>query len=126
MAAHVGDFEVERQGRTLVLVLRTELRELEFERIERTTAVLADLLRASDAQNVVIDLRQTDYFGSTALSLFLTLWKLVRARGGRMAFCNASACEREVLQLTALDSLWPICPSREEALAQVNEGVPVA
>ena len=38
-----------------------------------------------------------------------------------MAFCNVSNHEKEILQITRLDHLWPICSSRSEALAAVKE-----
>jgi hypothetical protein len=37
-----------------------------------------------------------------------------------MAFCNLSPQEKEILRLTKLDSLWPICGSREEAMQTVG------
>jgi hypothetical protein len=37
-----------------------------------------------------------------------------------MAFCRVSEHEREILQATRLDGLWPVCLSREEALHAVR------
>jgi hypothetical protein len=37
-----------------------------------------------------------------------------------MAFCGVSDHEREILKVTKLDGLWPICDSREEALKAVQ------
>jgi hypothetical protein len=37
-----------------------------------------------------------------------------------LAFCNVSAHERELLTVTGLDTLWPIYPSREEAIRAVT------
>jgi hypothetical protein len=37
-----------------------------------------------------------------------------------MAFCGVSDHEREILKVTNLDGLWPICSSREEALKAVQ------
>jgi hypothetical protein len=37
-----------------------------------------------------------------------------------MAFCNVSEQEREVLAVTRLDGIWPICRSRGEALQAVR------
>jgi anti-anti-sigma factor len=67
-----------------------------------------------------MDFHKTDYYGSTALAFFLKLWKRVRNRNGRMAFCNISDHEREILTVTQLDRLWPIYLSREEATKAVK------
>jgi anti-anti-sigma factor len=69
---------------------------------------------------VVLDFRKTDYYGSTALGFFVKLWKRVRDRDGRMAFCGVSDHEREILRVTHLDGMWPICSSREEAVQAVE------
>jgi hypothetical protein len=37
-----------------------------------------------------------------------------------MAICNVSEHEREILDVTRLSKLWPLCASREEALAVVR------
>ena len=68
----------------------------------------------------MLDFHKTDYYGSTALGFFLKLWTRARKRNGRMAFCNVSAHEKEILQATRLDHVWPICSSRREALEAVK------
>jgi anti-anti-sigma factor len=97
-----------------------DLRELEYQRIEAGGREILDLLSGSGVKNVVLDFSRTDYFGSTALCFFLKLGKMVRLRDGRMALCNLSDHEREILQIMNLDYLWPICPSRSKALEVVG------
>jgi hypothetical protein len=38
-----------------------------------------------------------------------------------MAFCNLSDHERDILQITHLDRLWPVYATRSEALEAVRE-----
>jgi len=64
---------------------------------------------------------KADYYGSTALGFFLKLRQRVRRWNGRMALCNVSDHEKEILQITKLDHLWPISSSRIEALEAVSE-----
>jgi len=110
---------IEQTGKTIVVTPSTNLSELAFERIETEAAEVFDLLDKQPRRNVVIDFQQTDYYGSTALSFFVKLWKRVRQAGGEMVFCNVSDHEREILEVTKLDALWGIYPTREEALAHV-------
>jgi stage II sporulation protein AA (anti-sigma F factor antagonist) len=109
--------EVELQGDTLVLTPQGDLRELDYQEIEAEGEELLRLAEDPAVKNVVVDFARTDYFGSTALGLFARLWKRVRARGGRMALCNVSAHESQIMAVTRLASFWPVLPSREEALA---------
>jgi anti-anti-sigma factor len=116
-----GLFEVGQDGDTLIVVPAAHLGELEYQQIEAGATEALQLLDGAAIKNVVLDLHKTGYCGSTALGLFLKLWTRVRGRGGRMAFCNVSAYEQETLRVTRLDQLWPICPSRAEALQAVRE-----
>jgi stage II sporulation protein AA (anti-sigma F factor antagonist) len=113
-------FEVQQTGQTLIVTPLVDLREFDYGQIEKEAADVLDQLAQTQARNVILDFHRTDYYGSTALGFFVRLWKRVRQRGGRMAFCNVSAHEKEILEVTSLDRLWPICSSREEALRAVE------
>jgi anti-anti-sigma factor len=121
MATGTGAFGVEREGQTLIVTPLTDLRELGFPEIEAGARDILHLLGNSGGKNVVLDFHKTDYYGSTALGFFVKLWKRVRDCNGRMAFCGVSDHEREILKVTNLDGLWPICSSREKALRAVQD-----
>jgi anti-anti-sigma factor len=113
-------FEVEQAGDTLIVCPSGNLRELDSLAIEEEGDEVLALLARSPAKNVVIDFRNMDYGGSTALGFFIRLSLAVRGRGGRMAFCNISEHEREILETTNLDRLCPLCASRQDALRAVS------
>ena len=116
-----GIFEIEQGDGTIIVVPALDLRELDYQRIEEGAKTILELLDGTDIKNVVLDFHKTDYFGSTALGLFMKLWKRIISKNGRMAFCNVSDNEKEILQIMKLDHFWPICSSRIEALAAVRE-----
>ncbi len=116
-----GIFEIEQEDDTIIVVPALDLRELDYQRIEEGAKTILELLNGSNIKNVVLDFHKTDYFGSTALGVFLKLWKRIVSKNGRMAFCNVSDNEMEILQIMKLDHFWPICSSRIEALAAVRE-----
>lgn len=120
MTANTRAFEIERQGQTLLVTVLTNLRELDYPKIEAGANGILNLLGNGTIKNVVLDFHKTDFYGSTALGFFMKLWKRIRERGGRMAFCGVSEHEREILKVANLDGLWPICPSREEAIKAVQ------
>jgi anti-anti-sigma factor len=120
MTTATGAFEVEREGQTLIVTALADLRELDYQEIEAGARDILHLLGNSTIRHVVLDFSKTDYYGSTALGFFAKLWKRVRDCNGRMAFCGLSDHEREILKVTNLDGLWPICSSREEALTAVQ------
>ena len=113
-------FDFEHSGDTLILIPNTDLRELEFDALEAGSAEVFKELESVTINNVIIDFYQTDYYGSTALAFFVKFWKRIKSRSGKMVFCNVSAHEREVLVLTNLSSLWPVCDSRDDAIKLIG------
>jgi anti-anti-sigma factor len=124
MTAAAGAFEVELAGETLIVTPVMDLRELDYSGIEAGAREILDRLGNSTIKNVVLDFHKTDYYGSTALGFFVKLWKRVKERKGRMALCCLSEHEREILAVTKLDGVWPICSSRQEAIKSVRGGPP--
>jgi anti-anti-sigma factor len=108
-------------GQTLVITPTSDLREFEFDEVEAAAEFTLKQVGSGAARNVIIDFRNTDFYGSTALAFFVKLWKRVTSAGGELAFCNVSQHEREILEITRLETLWPLCDSLEQALAAVHE-----
>ena len=117
-----GLFAVERLADTLVVTPLADLGEIEYHRDESEAGHVHGLMNDPSVKHLVLDFQRTTYFGSSALVFFVRLWTRLRSRNGRMAFCNLSPQEEEILKLTNLDSLWPICGSREEAMHTVGTG----
>jgi anti-anti-sigma factor len=113
-------FQIELESETVVVTPLADLHELVYHEIEEGAEKVLGILNTSPVKNLVMDFHKTDYYGSAALGFFLKLWKRVRERNGRMAFCNVSGHEKEVLQITRLDHLWHLCGSKSEALAKVT------
>jgi stage II sporulation protein AA (anti-sigma F factor antagonist) len=120
LAASAGLFDIEESANTIIITPLLDLREFDYERIETAACDILEALNKPGTKNVVLDFQNTDYYGSTALGFFLRIWKRVSLRGGRMAFCNVSEHEKEILQITHLDRLWPICTSRNAAMEAVK------
>jgi anti-anti-sigma factor len=113
-------FETQQLDDTLILAPSRDLSELHLSRFEEETSAVLELLASLPVKHVVLDFAKTDYYGSTALGFFVKLWTRLRQGGGQMAFCNISENELEILRLTKLDSLWPVCGTREEAIEAVR------
>jgi anti-anti-sigma factor len=64
----------------------------------------------------VFDLGDVNYFGSVFLALLLRCHKLVKQRGGELVISGATEMARELLRVTALDTLWAMYGTKDEAL----------
>jgi anti-anti-sigma factor len=120
MTTALGTFAIERRGETLLLIPQRNLNELDFEAMQEEQEVRLRFVNDLSVRNVVVDLGQIDYFGSSTLRLFTRLWMQVRHRQGNMALCNVSAHTKEILTVTGLAGLWPAYGSTENALEAVS------
>ena len=114
-------FDAQIEGRTLVVMSLGSAGSLAGEEMAQELTGLLEEFEGSDLRNGVVDLQKSAYFGTSMLQVMTAIWKRVRARGGKMALCNVSDTGREILHVTRFDTLWPICPSRAEALEAVNQ-----
>jgi len=68
-------------------------------------------------EQVIIDLGEIPYFGSTVLEWMAQLWKRVKSKGGRLAVVRPSEIGREVLAAARLEKLWGIFETRDQAFS---------
>jgi anti-anti-sigma factor len=114
-------FAIDREDETVVVTPLADLGELAYPQLEAGANELLGVLDHAPARNLVLDFHRAAYNGSTVLPFFLRLWMRVSRHSGRMALCNITAHEKDLLRITKLDQLWPICGSRGEALEAVRQ-----
>jgi anti-anti-sigma factor len=83
-------------------------------------AAVQQQLADPELRYAVVDLNQTQFFGSALLGYLVALWKITRRRGGAMVMCGLSPFGRAVLEVAHLDKLWPIVRSRDEAVRRIK------
>jgi anti-anti-sigma factor len=118
--ADVNDFRIEKHGEALVIAPRGSVESLQWAAVEEAAEVTLAPLRHQQAPLVVFDLSELNYFGSVFLALLLRCHKLVRSQGGELVIASPSPASRELLRLTALDTLWAIYDTRHEALEAIG------
>jgi len=121
MPAPTRLFKVEPGQDVLVVIPRENLGEFHFHDIEDEAGPILQELGPNRIRDVVFDLDQADYCGSSALAFLLRVWKRVRDSQGHMALCNVRPGIQDVLTATRLDAIWPQCASRAEAVAAVRK-----
>ena len=113
-------FCVEQIGDVWVIVPSPRIESLQWELIEEASELLVAPFCKREGPQVVVDLKEVDYFGSVFLSLLLRVERCVRRSAGAMAVCGASPRARELLRITNLDTIWAIYDDRSEALAALR------
>lgn len=110
-------FRIERHGDVAIIIPSSEVESLQWELVEQASELVLAPISEMTTPLVIVDLSEVEFFGSVFLSLLLRTWKSVFQNGGTMVLCGVSQRAKELLKLTALDTLWAIYESREEAMA---------
>lgn len=120
-AASDGEhFRLQHYGSVTVLTPASSTESFGWELSEEAAKVVLEPLRTSEIPLLVVDLSHVTFFGSVFLSMLLRWWKYVAAQGGTMVLAGASGNARELLRVTALDTLWAIYDTPEEAIDVLN------
>ncbi len=109
-------FRIERHGDIAVIIPSTEVESMPENLIQQAAQMVLAPLRADPPAGLIIDLSQVNYFGSVFLSFLLRCHMLVKKHGSEVVLVGASERARELLHLTALDTLWAIYGTRAEGL----------
>ena len=111
---------IEPAADAMVVMLRADANSLADTDILTDLQVVVDALRQHESTNVVFDLSQNDFLTSSLLEAVREVGQVVQGAGGRLALCNASVTGREILHVVRFDTLWPILPTRSDALSHVR------
>lgn len=113
-------FTIERRGDVTIIVPTNDVERFDPSNLEDAAALATRPIRDQDGPMVVWDLSQVDYFGSSFLTLLLRCWRVVLLKGGQMALAGVSPRARELLHITSLDIVWPLYPTRAEAVESLQ------
>ena len=65
---------------------------------------------------IVVDLTDTTFLDSTALGVLIGAVKRLRSRDGRLTIVNVDDNIAKTFEITGLDQIFPISPTRAEAV----------
>lgn len=100
--------EVCQRGDVTLIKFGPRYESLDEFTVNQLTDFLLETAKAATPPNVVIDLRYTEFFGSTFIELLLRVWKQLIGKGGNLALTGLKPNCREVVQATKLDKFWPL------------------
>ena len=120
MTAPMDDFRLEWHGNTVIITPSPNVEQMPWDLIEEAADIVMEPLKSSASPMAVIDLSQVTFFGSAFLALLLRCHTAVKSRGGELVLSGPSKVARDLLKLTALDTLWAIYETRAEAVDAVD------
>ncbi len=81
--------------------------------------VLAESIEAGRVR-IIVDLTDTTFLDSTALGVLIGAVKRLRSRDGALAIVNVDENISKTFEITGLDQIFTIVPTREEAIDAVD------
>lgn len=109
-------FHVERHGDIAIIVPSPEVESMHENLIQQAAQMVLAPLKEDPPAGIVIDLSKVSYFGSVFLSFLLRCHMLAKKHGCEVVLAGTSERTRELLHLTALDTLWALYATRAEAM----------
>ncbi|RMG32675.1 MAG: STAS domain-containing protein [Planctomycetota bacterium] len=113
-------YEYEIRDNVLVVVPKGAALNFRYQEVHLQTNHLYHILDDPNIDSVVVDFSCVDYLDTIILSCLLRLLTKVRYGNGSGALCCVSPRMDEVLANVKLNSMWPVYPTREEALRAVR------
>jgi anti-sigma B factor antagonist len=81
--------------------------------------VLAESIEAGRIR-IIVDLTETTFLDSTALGVLIGAVKRLRSRDGALAIVNIDDNIAKTFEITGLDQIFTIVPTRDEAVDAVD------
>ena len=113
-------FRIERHGDIAVIIPSPEVEKMHENLMEQAAQMVLSPLRSDPPAGLIFDLSHVDYVGSVFLSFLLRCHKRVKEHGSEVVVAGASQKARELLHMTALDTLWALYATRSEAMAALS------
>jgi len=115
---HAPDFAVTEHAidaQRHVVAVRGELDLFSTRELQRTLAKSLDAGRI----RIIVDLSETTFVDSCALGVLIGTVKRLRSRHGALAIVNVNEDVAHAFEVTGLDQIFTIVPTREDAISAV-------
>lgn len=113
-------FQVKRHGDVAVVIPSPEVEQLPDSLVQPAADMVFVPLKDDPPSNLIIDLSGVRYFGSSFITFLLRCHLLIKKQGSELVLAGVSPRIRELLRTTALDTLWALYDSRQEALEALS------
>lgn len=111
-------FELDAATGSAVVSLSGELDAHDAPRLRETFAKTIEALEPLEGRpTLVLDLANVAFLDSTALGTMVGALRRVRDAGGEMRVVLPTTTARRIFEITGLDGVLDVYPTREEALA---------
>jgi stage II sporulation protein AA (anti-sigma F factor antagonist) len=108
---------LEHRRRTLIVRLKGEL---DHHTAESVKTQVEDAILRSDANHVVLNMKELSFMDSSGLGVILGRYKLVTARGGRMVVCDVNPAVYRLFEMSGLFKILTFEENETMALSRLE------
>lgn len=113
-------FQVKRHGDVAVVIPSPEVEQLPESVLNEAAKMLLAPLKEDSPSHLIVDLAGVRYFGSAFITLLLRLHLITKQQGSELILSGVNSRIRELLKTTALDTIWALYETRQEALEELG------
>jgi anti-sigma B factor antagonist len=113
-------FQVKRHGDIAVITPSPQVENLPETLIQPAAQMVLAPLKDDPPTQMIVDLSGVRYFGSAFITFLLRCHLLVKQRGSELVLAGVNPRIRELLRTTALDTLWALYDSAQEAVDELG------
>ena len=113
-------FQVRRHGDVAVVIPSPEVEQLPESLMQPAASMLLAPLKQDPPSHLIVDLTGVRYFGSSFITFLLRLHLITKSRGSELILAGVNNRVRELLKTTALDTIWALYETSQEALAALG------
>ena len=109
-------FQVRRHHDIAVVVPSPQIEHLPETLLQPAAQMVLAPLKEDPPSQIIVDLSQVGYFGSSFITFLLRCHEILRARGSDLSLAGVNPQIRELLRTTNLDTLWALYDTSAEAI----------
>ncbi len=120
MLTKPNSYQLVLENGQLILKLLPGLTEAPWSEIEQAGFEAVSEVQKLAKPQVVVDLTELNYIGSSQVALVIRVWKAVKVQDGALVVATSNSTVREVLALSGLDRVWKLVETSQEARAALG------
>ena len=100
-----------------ILIIKPEFERLGTREVPKFKENVIQLINESKKHDVVFDLHQLTYIDASGVSSFLSLLRLLNARGGELKLAGVTAPIKTSLELVSMHKIFEIFNTTDDAVS---------
>jgi len=113
--------QIEKENGVTVVTLGPGCENIDEMALDKLREPLLEAVMTAEPPLVVLDLTGTNFFGSSFIEVLFRMWNRLNSRSGKFSLCGLTSYCAEIVEITHLDRLWPVCKTRAEAVAMLSK-----